>query len=234
MSPRLQDVLQVFSLLLVDLAEHPLRQNFREPDDGVERGAQLVRHVGEELRLVPARRLKLGALVRDLPEETGVLDGQGRLGGERLQDIHDLGRKLAGRLPIEGQAADDLVLAEQGYGEERPIAESDERVPEAALVGPGLGDVGDLDGLAHLGRAPHEPFALPEGHGPEGLDEGRVVVVGGAQLELLGGFVVLEDRAAVGAGELAGAGDDRVEHRLDVQRRADRPTDLTQRRQFLD
>ena len=89
----------------------------------------------------------------------------------------DLRRELAGRLPGQGQAADDLVLAEQGHGEERPVAEPDERVPDAALVGPGLGDVGDLDGLAHLGRAPHEPFALPERRRPQGLDERRVVVV---------------------------------------------------------
>ena len=63
------------------------------------------------------------------------------------------------------------VLAEQGHGEERAVSEPDEGIPDAALVGPGLGDVGDLDRLAHLGRAPHEPFALPEGHRPEGLDQ---------------------------------------------------------------
>jgi hypothetical protein len=36
-----------------------------------------VRHVGEELGLVTAGGLKLGALVRDLPEEPGVLNGEG-------------------------------------------------------------------------------------------------------------------------------------------------------------
>ena len=58
--------------------------------------------------------------------------------------------------------------------------------------------------------------------------------MGGAQYELLGAFVILVDRAAVGAGQLAGAGDDGVEHRLDVQRRAHRPANLAQRRQLLD
>ena len=43
------DVLQVVVLLLVELAEHPLEQHFGEADDRVERRAQLVRHVGEEL-----------------------------------------------------------------------------------------------------------------------------------------------------------------------------------------
>jgi hypothetical protein len=55
-----------------------------------------------------------------------------------------------------------------------------------------------------------------------------------AQLELLGAFVVLVDRAAGAAGQLAGTRDDRVEHCLDVQRRADGPADLAQRRQLLD
>ena len=67
--------------------------------------------------------LELAALVCDLPEQAGVLDRQGGLGGERLQDVDDLRRKLAGRLAIEGQAADDLVLAEERHGEERPVAE---------------------------------------------------------------------------------------------------------------
>jgi len=35
----------------------------RQPDDGVKRGAQLVAHAGDELRLVLARDLKLTALV---------------------------------------------------------------------------------------------------------------------------------------------------------------------------
>ena len=38
-----------------ELAEHALAQHLGEADDGVERGAELVRHVGEELRLGLAR-----------------------------------------------------------------------------------------------------------------------------------------------------------------------------------
>ena len=231
---RPENILQVFRLLGVDVAEHPLGEHFREPDDGVEGGAELVAHVGEELGLVAAGGLQLPTLVRDLPEEAGILDGQGGLGGERLQDVHDLGRELARRLPVEGQAADDLLLAEQRHREERPVPEPDERVSDAALVGAGLGDVGNLDRLAHLGRTPHEPLALAKGRRAEGLDELRVVVVGGAELEPLGGLIVFVDRAAGGASELARAGDDRIEHQLDIERRAEGVTDLTQRRQLLD
>ena len=65
------------------------------------------------------------------------------------------------------------------------------------------------------------------------LHERRVQIVGRAEVKLLGSLVVLVDRAPVGAGELTGARDDRVEHRLDVQRRADGAADLAQRRELL-
>jgi len=60
-----------------------------EPDDGIERRPKLVRHVGEELGLMAAGGLELPALVLDLVKEPGVLDRQGGLGGECLQDVHD-------------------------------------------------------------------------------------------------------------------------------------------------
>ena len=54
-----EDVADVLLLLLVQVAEELLAQDLREAHDRVERRPQLVRHVGEELRLVPARRLQL-------------------------------------------------------------------------------------------------------------------------------------------------------------------------------
>ena len=53
-------------------------------EDGGERGPQLVAHVGDELRLVLARDLKLAALLRDLFEQPRVLDGDHGLVGEGL------------------------------------------------------------------------------------------------------------------------------------------------------
>ena len=55
----LEDVLDVTELALVQLAEQLLLQELGEADDGVQRRPQLVRHVGEELRLVPADGLEL-------------------------------------------------------------------------------------------------------------------------------------------------------------------------------
>ena len=57
---RAPDVPEVLELTLVELAEHLVEQHLGEPDDRVERGAQLVRHAGEELRLVAADHLQLG------------------------------------------------------------------------------------------------------------------------------------------------------------------------------
>src|SRR6202022_1462383 len=74
----------------------------------------------------------------------------------------------------------------------------------------------------------------PKGRGPEGLDELRVRVVCGAQLELFGRPVVLVDRAAGSTGQLAGARDDRVQHCLEIERRAKGLTDLAQCGQLPD
>jgi hypothetical protein len=70
-----EDVLEVLGLLLVDLTEHPFRQHLREADDGVQRGAEFMGHVGKELGLVAARRLELPAFVFDLPKQPRILNG---------------------------------------------------------------------------------------------------------------------------------------------------------------
>jgi len=79
------DVLQVFLLLVVEGAEHPLDQHLGEPDDGIERSAQLMGHVREELGLVAAGGFELAALVDGLPKQVHVLDGDNGLVGKRLE-----------------------------------------------------------------------------------------------------------------------------------------------------
>src|SRR5262249_55963258 len=69
-----KNVVGVFGLFLVQLAEKSLPQHFRETDDGVEGRAEFMRHVGEKLRLVPIGRLDLTALLLDLTEKPRVLD----------------------------------------------------------------------------------------------------------------------------------------------------------------
>ena len=65
--------------------------------------------------------LELAALVLDLAEEPRVLDGQRRLGGEGLEEADDLRRELPGRLPGDGEPADQMALAQQRNAQERPV-----------------------------------------------------------------------------------------------------------------
>src|SRR3990170_3602862 len=94
-----QDVIEVLLLLGVDLAEHPLQQHLGEADHGVERRAQLVGHVGKELRLVTVGDLELPGLVVQLGEEPHVLDGDDSLVRERLEERDLLVRKWPGFNP---------------------------------------------------------------------------------------------------------------------------------------
>ena len=64
-----------------------LAQHLAHPDDGVERRAQLVAHVGEELRLVLARLCKLPALLLDFLEQAHVLDCNHCLVGESSNQL---------------------------------------------------------------------------------------------------------------------------------------------------
>ena len=66
-----EDVAEVLLLPVVDVTEHALQQHLGEPDHGVERRAQLVRHAGEELGLVPAGHLQLAGLVAAAPGTAG-------------------------------------------------------------------------------------------------------------------------------------------------------------------
>ena len=68
MIPRCEDVVEVLLLLRVERPEQPLPKHLREADDRVQRRTQLVRHVGQELALVPTRDLELAALLRELCE----------------------------------------------------------------------------------------------------------------------------------------------------------------------
>src|SRR5262249_49135619 len=73
----------LFGAEALRVADHHLG----EPDDGVERGAQLVAHAGDELRLVLAGQLQLPALVLDLVEQPHVLDRDHRLVGKRRSEL---------------------------------------------------------------------------------------------------------------------------------------------------
>src|SRR5260221_9522704 len=70
--PRAVDVAHVLELLRVQVAEHALLQHLGKADDRIERRAQLVGHVGEELALVPVGAFELGGLLGHLPFQARV------------------------------------------------------------------------------------------------------------------------------------------------------------------
>jgi hypothetical protein len=91
----LEDVLHIAPLALVQLAEELLAQHLGEADHGVERGAQLVRHGGQELRLVPVGGLELGV------EPAELVVGPVQVGGQRAELVAvrhvDAAREVPGR-----------------------------------------------------------------------------------------------------------------------------------------
>ena len=147
---RVEDVVEVFGLLLVDLAEELLAQHLREAADRVQRGPQLVRHVGQELRLVAARGLELAALLVQLRQRTGQLAGS-------LLDLllePGIGRLQPGSHPVElvGQGAELVAAGDVDPLIERPGADLRRR---------------DLDRLDGPGEIPCEQHARRDCHQEE-------------------------------------------------------------------
>src|SRR6516225_4795 len=94
--------------LLGRFAVSAVRHQFGIAQDGIERGTQLVAHIGKELRLVLARLFKLTALVLDLMEQPRILDGQCRLRRKGLDQIDSVLREGAGRFATDYQRAQDI------------------------------------------------------------------------------------------------------------------------------
>src|SRR6516162_7261627 len=105
------DALQDAAHLLRRVAIDVVKDKLGIAKDGIKRRAQLVAHIGEELRFVLARDFELAALVLDLAEQARVLDRHHRLGGERLQELDRMTGKLAGLLAPDDQRPDDAVGA---------------------------------------------------------------------------------------------------------------------------
>ena len=160
MAPRVADVTDVLVLSLVELAEHPIEQDIREADDRVQRRPQLVRHAGEELRLVPAGHLHLACLVFELLEHPGVVDCHDRLAGERLEKVDGLLRQRSRDGTPDDERAEDHVLAPEWQHHHRAPPVGAERVDVW------IGRLGvEIRRLAHLtrgGRAAHERPLQPD------------------------------------------------------------------------
>src|SRR5690349_18585410 len=96
-----------------------LAQHLADADDSVQRRAQLMAHIGEELRLVLACLRKLTALFMNFVEQPHVLNGDCGLVSESF-DKRDL--LVSERLDLRLDEADDTLrnsLSHHRHGEHR-------------------------------------------------------------------------------------------------------------------
>jgi hypothetical protein len=107
--------------LLGWLTVSAVRHQFGIAQDGVERGAQLMAHIGEELRLVLARLFELSALVLDFVKQPHILDrNRGLVGKCRDQFYLLVGEWLYFR-PRQTQDADWNAFAQHWDAEDRAV-----------------------------------------------------------------------------------------------------------------
>src|SRR4051812_39715085 len=101
--------------LLRHLTINAVKNQLGVSKNGVKRRAQLMAHIGEELRLVPAGLFQLSALVLELVKQPRILDSQHGLRGKSLQQLHRALRELARFPPAHYQCADRSIYAEQRH-----------------------------------------------------------------------------------------------------------------------
>ena len=140
-----------------------LPQHLGDADDGVERRAQLVAHIGEELRLVLACLGELAALVLDFVEQPHVLDRDHRLVGEGRDQL-DL---LVGERPHVGARqhdhADRHAFSQQRHAEHGAKAARSSVLRSECI--PDRPAHRDMNGLAFQHRAPDYAILVPAGTG---------------------------------------------------------------------
>src|SRR6516165_5065881 len=110
-----EHAIERFGILLQRL--RILVQHFAYADDGVERRAQLMAHIGEELRLVLARLGELTTLVLDFVEQPHVLDGYCGLVGKGGDEVNLLGSEWPDGRPASRNNANGHPLPQQWNAE---------------------------------------------------------------------------------------------------------------------
>src|SRR6266850_2206065 len=155
MLARGEDVLLILTLLRVELSEHSGEHHVGEADDRVERRAQLVAHVREELALMAVRDLELPTRLLYLVEQANVLDRDRGLVRERLDELDLALGEWADRDAAHNERADDLVLGPDRHAEHgtRSGAYDDARPPEKLCI---LRNVREIDRRALAVDPPHD------------------------------------------------------------------------------
>src|SRR6185312_9067361 len=128
--------------LAIDVVEH----QFGIAKDGVERRAQLMADISEELRFVLARDFELAALLVDLGEEAGIVDGERRLRRKGLEQLDNGRGKGAGCAAPDDKRADDTIAAKERHHQQRPEARLEDELLEREMRR--FEEIGNLGRLA--------------------------------------------------------------------------------------
>src|SRR4029453_18342965 len=98
-------------------------------------------------------------LLLDFPKEARVLNREGGLCRERLQQLDGVRRERPGGLTDNGEAPEEVPLTDERDREQGPVAGPHERTTHSAL-GWGCSDVPHLDRVPHLSPPPRPAVPL--------------------------------------------------------------------------
>jgi len=143
------------------LAVEPVDQKFGIAEHGVQRRAQFVTHIGEELRLVLIGDLQLPAALLHLAEQFGIVHGDHRLIGEGLHQADGVRRKIARGPALYDERAEDFLRSDQRQDENRVEAGGAGEFADAMHVG--VLQLGDGDRLALERRFAQHAFGERNG-----------------------------------------------------------------------
>src|SRR5262249_31875280 len=121
------------------LAVCAVRHQFGIAEDGIERRAQLVAHVREELRLVLACLFKLPALVLDFVEQADVINSDDGLVSEGLHQFYLLVGEWTHLAACQNKHADQRSLTLERYSKEGMVPASFLNLDHAVFwIGPNI------------------------------------------------------------------------------------------------
>ena len=213
--------LQHFARFRRHLAIEPVRKQFGVAEHGVQRRAEFMAHISEELRLVLACDREFASLLGDLVKEKRVVEREHGLRRKRLHEID--GGKVARLAAQEHQGAENSVLAHERRDQRRAKAGGEHRrLMRKVRVG---GEIGGEDDLPPIG--PRKTIRIERILcGFSRRESGSFEPARMSELHGAASAIEAVDRARLGAGERHGARHDRRHHRVGVERRGDRAADL--------